>query len=190
MKGLYIIPLLCQTLLAQQKVAKVGILHSQTGTLSISEKTVIKVFSLFINLQTELMAIAEINARGGLLGHLLEAQIIDGESDNDVFAEGARILTSDPDIKVTFGCWTSGSRKAVKEIYEAAKQLLFYPVQYEGQECSKYIVYSGAAPNQQIEPAVRYLLDTYPGKPMFLVGSDYVFPRTANKIIKRYCVSF
>lgn len=175
MKLLYFIPLLAQTLMAQQKVAKVGILHSQTGTLSISEKTVI---------QTELMAIEEINARGGLLGHLLEAVVFDGQSDNDVFAEGARLLTADPDIKVTFGCWTSGSRKAVKEIFEEAKKFLFYPVQYEGQECSKFIIYSGAAPNQQIEPAVRYLLETYPGKPMFLVGSDYVFPRTANKIIK------
>eukprot|EP00932_Pfiesteria_piscicida_P002265 SRR837773.1220.p1 GENE.SRR837773.1220~~SRR837773.1220.p1 ORF type:complete len:2447 (+),score=839.26 SRR837773.1220:691-7341(+) len=156
---------------------KVGILHSLTGTMAISEQTVVN---------AELMAIGEINAAGGLLGKKIVPVIEDGESDWDVFAAKAQQFTdrASPDfVEVVFGCWTSASRKSVLPVFEANDHMLFYPVQYEGQECSKNVFYTGAAPNQQIEPAVDWLL-RHKGKEFFLVGSDYVFPRTANDIIK------
>ena len=154
---------------------KVGILHSLSGTMAISEKSVV---------DAEQLAIKEINAAGGVLGKQIEAVIEDGQSNWDVFPEKAKKLIKQDKVVAVFGCWTSASRKAVKPVFEANDHMLWYPVQYEGQECSKNIFYTGAAPNQQIEPSVDWLLEEYKGKPFFLVGSDYVFPRTANTIIK------
>jgi urea transport system substrate-binding protein len=159
---------------ASGETIKVGILHSLTGTMAISETTVV---------EAEKLAIKEINAMGGIGGKQIEAIIEDGASDWDVFKEKAEKLIDQDKVAVVFGCWTSASRKAVKDVFEAKDHILFYPLQYEGQECSKNIFYTGAAPNQQIEPAVDWLLENK-GKEFFLVGSDYVFPRTANTIIK------
>jgi urea transport system substrate-binding protein len=153
---------------------KVGILHSLSGTMAISETTVV---------DAEKLAIKEINAAGGVLGKQIEAVVEDGASDWPTFAEKAEKLIDQDKVVTIFGCWTSASRKAVKDVFESKNHMLWYPVQYEGQECSKNIFYTGAAPNQQIEPAVDWLLKEK-GKEFFLVGSDYVFPRTANTIIK------
>ncbi|MFP4102013.1 urea ABC transporter substrate-binding protein [Coleofasciculus sp.] len=153
---------------------KVGILHSLSGTMAISEKSVV---------DAEQLAIEEINAAGGVLGKQIEAIVEDGASDWPTFAEKARKLIDQDKVVSVFGCWTSASRKAVLPVFEEKKHILWYPVQYEGQECSNNIFYTGAAPNQQIEPAVDWLLENK-GKQFFLVGSDYVFPRTANTIIK------
>jgi urea transport system substrate-binding protein len=153
---------------------KVGLLHSLSGTMAISETTVV---------DAEKLAIKEINAAGGVLGKQIEAIEEDGASDWPTFAEKARKLIDQDQVVTIFGCWTSASRKAVLPVFEEKKHMLWYPVQYEGQECSKNIFYTGAAPNQQIEPAVDWLLENK-GKEFFLVGSDYVFPRTANTIIK------
>lgn len=153
---------------------KVGILHSLSGTMAISEKSVV---------DAEQLAIKEINAAGGVLGKQIEAIVEDGASDWPTFAEKARKLIDQDKVPVVFGCWTSASRKAVLPVFEEKKHMLWYPVQYEGQECSNNIFYTGAAPNQQIEPSVDWLLENK-GKEFFLVGSDYVFPRTANTIIK------
>ena len=153
---------------------KVGILHSLSGTMAISETTVV---------DAEELAIKEINAAGGVLGKQIEAVKEDGASDWDTFAEKAEKLIDQDQVAVVFGCWTSASRKKVLPVFEAKDHMLWYPVQYEGQECSKNIFYTGAAPNQQIEPAVDWLLANK-GTDFFLVGSDYVFPRTANNIIK------
>lgn len=153
---------------------KVGILHSLSGTMAISETTVV---------EAEQMAIAEINAAGGVLGKQIEAVVEDGASDWPTFAEKAEKLIDQDQVVTVFGCWTSASRKAVKDVFESRNHMLWYPVQYEGQECSRNIFYTGAAPNQQIEPAVDWLLENK-GQEFFLVGSDYVFPRTANTIIK------
>ncbi|MFS8794966.1 urea ABC transporter substrate-binding protein, partial [Synechococcus sp. R55.8] len=127
--------------------------------------------------------IKEINAAGGVLGKQIEPIIEDGASDWPTFAEKATKLIDVDKVATVFGCWTSASRKAVLPVFESKQHLLWYPVQYEGQECSKNIFYTGAAPNQQIEPSVEWLLKNK-GKEFFLVGSDYVFPRTANTIIK------
>ncbi len=153
---------------------KVGILHSLSGTMAISETTVV---------DAELLAIKEINAAGGVLGKKIEPIKEDGASDWPTFAEKAGKLIDQDKVATIFGCWTSASRKAVLPVFESKNHMLWYPVQYEGQECSKNIFYTGAAPNQQIEPAVDWLLKNK-GKGFFLVGSDYVFPRTANTIIK------
>ncbi len=153
---------------------KVGILHSLSGTMAISETTVV---------DAEELAIEEINAAGGVLGKQIVAVKEDGASDWPTFAEKAEKLIDQDNVAVVFGCWTSASRKAVLPVFEEKDHMLWYPVQYEGQECSKNIFYTGAAPNQQIEPAVTWLLKNK-GKKFFLVGSDYVFPRTANNIIK------
>jgi urea transport system substrate-binding protein len=153
---------------------KVGILHSLSGTMAISETTVV---------DAEQLAIKEINAAGGVLGKQIEAVIEDGESDWPTFAEKAGKLIDQDEVAVVFGCWTSASRKAVLDVFESKDHMLWYPVQYEGQECSKNIFYTGAAPNQQIEPAADWLLENK-GTQFFLVGSDYVFPRTANTVIK------
>ncbi|MDX1977904.1 MAG: urea ABC transporter substrate-binding protein [Pseudanabaenaceae cyanobacterium bins.68] len=153
---------------------KVGILHSLSGTMAISEKSLVDATQL---------AIEEINQAGGVLGKQIEAIVEDGNSDWPTFAEKAKKLIDQDKVVVVFGCWTSASRKAVLPVFESKDHLLFYPVQYEGQECSKNIFYTGAAPNQQIEPSVDWLLKNK-GKEFFLVGSDYVFPRTANTIIK------
>ncbi len=154
---------------------KVGILHSSSGTMAISEKSVI---------EAEQLAIAEINKAGGVLGKQIVAIVEDGASDPNTFNDKAKKLIDQDKVVTVFGCWTSSSRKAVLETFKTKKHMLWYPVQYEGQECSENVFYTGAAPNQQIEPSIDWLLKTYPGKPFFLVGSDYVFPRTANDIIK------
>jgi urea transport system substrate-binding protein len=159
---------------AQEETIKVGILHSLSGTMSISEVTV---------KDSTLMAIEEINAAGGVLGKKLEPVIEDGASDWPTFNEKARKLLQENQVAVVFGCWTSASRKAVKPVFEELNGLLFYPVQYEGLEQSPNIFYTGATTNQQIVPAVEYLLQEG-HKKFFLLGSDYVFPRTANTIIK------
>ena len=153
---------------------KVGILHSLTGTMAISEQSVV---------DAEQLAIKEINAAGGVLGQQIEAIVEDGASDWPTFAEKATKLIDEDQVVAVFGCWTSASRKAVLPVFESKQHMLWYPVQYEGQECSQNIFYTGAAPNQQIEPSVDWLLENK-GTDFFLVGSDYVFPRTANTIIK------
>jgi urea transport system substrate-binding protein len=153
---------------------KVGVLHSLSGTMSISEVSV---------RDATLLAIEEINAAGGVLGKKLEPVIEDGASDWPTFAEKARKLIQQDQVAVVFGCWTSASRKAVLPVFESLNSLLFYPVQYEGLEQSPNIFYTGAEPSQQIVPAVDYLLKEGKKK-IYLLGSDYVFPRTANKIIK------
>jgi len=153
---------------------KVGILHSLSGTMAISETTVV---------EAEQLAIKEINAAGGVLGMQIEAIVEDGASDWPTFAEKATKLIDQDQVATVFGCWTSASRKAVLPVFESKNHMLWYPLQYEGQECSRNIFYTGAAPNQQIEPAVDWLLENK-GTQFFLVGSDYVFPRTANTIIK------
>lgn len=154
---------------------KVGILHSLSGTMAISEKSVV---------DAEQLAIEEINNAGGVLGKRIEAVVEDGASDWPTFNEKAKKLIDQDKVATVFGCWTSASRKAVLPTFESKNHMLWYPVQYEGQECSKNIFYTGAAPNQQIEPSVDWLMEKYKGQPFFLVGSDYVFPRTANTIIK------
>jgi urea transport system substrate-binding protein len=159
---------------AQGETIRVGILHSLSGTMAISETSVV---------DAEKLAIKEINAAGGVLGKQIEPIIEDGASDWPTFAEKATKLIDVDKVATVFGCWTSASRKAVLPVFESKQHLLWYPVQYEGQECSKNIFYTGAAPNQQIEPSVEWLLKNK-GKEFFLVGSDYVFPRTANTIIK------
>ena len=157
---------------------KVGILHSRSGTMAISENTVA---------EAELMAIDEINKAGGVLVDGKHLKIVpveeDGASDWPTFAEKSKKLIDQDKVAVVFGGWTSASRKAMLPVFEAKDHFLFYPIQYEGQECSKNIFYSGAAPNQQAEPAVQWLLKNK-GKYFFLVGSDYVYPRTANTIMK------
>ena len=151
-----------------------GILHSLTGTMAISEVSV---------KDAELLAIKEINAHGGVLGKQLQPIIEDGASDCPTFADKARKLIETDKVPVVFGCWTSASRKAVLPIFENLHGLLIYPVQYEGLEESSNIFYTGATTNQQIIPAVDYLLK-HSKKRIYLVGSDYVFPRTANVIVK------
>ncbi len=152
---------------------KVGLLHSLTGSMAISEKAV---------RDAEVLAIEEINASGGVLGKQIVYVEEDGASEPSTFATKAEKLVDSEKVKTVFGCWTSSSRKAVKPVFEDYNSLLWYPVQYEGMEQSPNIVYTGAAPNQQIVPAIEYLIDKgY--KKFFLLGSDYVFPRTANMII-------
>lgn len=163
-----------QTKEAGADTIKVGVLHSLSGTMAISEVSV---------RDAELMAIEEINAAGGVLGKKIEPVVEDGASNPATFAEKAKKLLQKDKVATIFGCWTSASRKAVLPVVEDNKGLLWYPVQYEGMEASPNIFYTGAAPNQQIVPAVDWLLKNK-GKKFFLIGSDYVFPRTANKIIK------
>lgn len=159
---------------SSDKTIKVGILHSLSGTMAMSETSV---------RDAELLAIKEINASGGVLGKQIDTVVEDGASDTATFAEKAQKLLTKDKVATVFGCWTSASRKAVLPVFESNKGLLWYPVQYEGQESSPNIFYTGAAPNQQIVPAIEYLVKNR-GKKIFLVGSDYVFPRTANSIIK------
>ena len=157
----------------EEGTVKVGLLHSMTGSMAISEQAV---------LDAEKLAIKEINEAGGVLGRQIEYQEEDGASDPSTFATKAEKLVDQDGISTVFGCWTSSSRKAVKSIFEDYDALLFYPVQYEGMESSSNIVYTGAAPNQQIVPAIEYLIN-HGYERFFLLGSDYVFPRTANMII-------
>jgi len=164
---------------ADEETIKIGILHSLSGTMAISE-AVLK--------DTVLMLIADQNRKGGLLGRKLEPVIVDPASDWDMFAEKARELLAKDKVAVVFGCWTSASRKAVLPIFEQLNGLLFYPVQYEGEESSRNIFYTGAAPNQQAIPAVRYLMSKEGGevRRWVLLGTDYVYPRTTNRILSAY----
>jgi urea transport system substrate-binding protein len=161
---------------------KVGILHSLSGTMAISE-TVLK--------DVALMAIDEINAKGGVLGRKLEPVVVDPASNWPLFAEKAKQLISQDKVAVMFGCWTSVSRKSVLPVVEELNSLLFYPVQYEGEELSKNVFYTGAAPNQQAIPAVEYLMSKDGGgaKRFVLLGTDYVYPRTTNKILRAFLKS-
>src|SRR6186713_3464162 len=156
---------------------KVGILHSLSGTMAISETTL---------KDTVLMLIDEQNKKGGVLGRKLEAVVVDPASDWPLFAEKARQLLEKDKVAVVFGCWTSVSRKSVLPVFEKDNGLLFYPVQYEGEESSKNVIYTGAAPNQQAIPAVDYLMKEVGVKRWVLEGTDYVYPRTTNKILEAY----
>jgi urea transport system substrate-binding protein len=155
---------------------RVGVLHSLSGTMAISEKAVV---------DAVLMAVDEINREGGVLGRPLEAVVVDGRSDGEVFAREAERLIVEEKVDVVFGCWTSASRRSVRPILEEHDHLLFYPVQYEGLERSPNVVYTGETPNQQIVPALRWSLSNG-SRRFFLVGSDYVFPHAANAIIREY----
>lgn len=160
---------------AEGDTIKVGVLHSLSGTMSISEVSV---------KDATLLAIEEINAAGGIMGKMLEPVVEDGASDWPTFAEKARKLIQQDEVAVVFGCWTSASRKAVLPVFEELNGLLFYPVQYEGLETSPNIFYTGAEPTQQIIPGVDFLVNELGADSIYLLGSDYVFPRTANLIIK------
>jgi len=159
---------------------KVGVLHSLSGTMAISETTL---------KDTVLMMIEEQNKKGGLLGKKLEPVVVDPASNWPLFAEKTRELLSKDKVDVIFGCWTSVSRKSVLPVLEELNGLLFYPVQYEGEESSKNVFYTGAAPNQQAIPAVDYLMNELEVKRWVLAGTDYVYPRTTNKILEAYLKS-
>ncbi len=156
---------------------KVGVLHSLSGTMAISETTL---------KDTVLMMVDEQNAKGGLLGRPVEAVVVDPASDWPLFAERARELLESEEVDVVFGCWTSVSRKSVLPVFEENNGLLFYPVQYEGEESSKNVIYTGAAPNQQAIPAIDYLMNEVGIERWVLEGTDYVYPRTTNRILEAY----
>lgn len=160
-----------------QDTIKVGVLHSLSGTMAISETTL---------KDTMLMLVEQQNAKGGLLGKQLEAVVVDPASDWPLFAEKARELIEVNSVAAVFGAWTSVSRKSVLPVFEELDSLLFYPVQYEGEESSKNVFYTGAAPNQQAIPAVNYLKDDIGVERWVLAGTDYVYPRTTNKILEAY----
>jgi urea transport system substrate-binding protein len=162
---------------AEQAPIKVGILHSLSGTMAISESTL---------KDNMLMLIAEQNAKGGVLGRKLEPVVVDPASNWPLFAEKARELLAKEKVDAIFGCWTSVSRKSVLPVVEELNGLLFYPVQFEGEEASRNIFYTGAAPNQQAIPAVDYLMNDLGIKRWVLAGTDYVYPRTTNKILEAY----
>ncbi|MBU0925832.1 urea ABC transporter substrate-binding protein [bacterium] len=159
---------------------KVGVLHSLSGTMAISETTL---------KDTVLMLIEEQNKKGGILGKKLEPVVVDPASNWPLFAEKMRGLLTQDKVDVTFGCWTSVSRKSVLPVVEELNGLLFYPVQYEGEESSKNVFYTGASPNQQAIPAVDYLMKDMGVKRWVLAGTDYVYPRTTNKILESYLIS-
>jgi len=167
------------TPVSAQDTIKVGVLHSLSGTMAISETTL---------KDTVLMLIEEQNKKGGILGKKLEAVVVDPASNWPLFAEKARDLLEVQKVAAVFGCWTSVSRKSVLPVFEELNGLLFYPVQYEGEESSKNVFYTGAAPNQQAIPAVDYLMSEEGGavKRWVLAGTDYVYPRTTNKILENY----
>jgi len=161
---------------------KVGVLHSLSGTMAISESTL---------KDTVLMMVDDINKKGGLLGKKVEAVVVDPASNWPLFAEKARELLTVSKVDVVFGCWTSVSRKSVLPVFEELNGMLFYPVQYEGEESSRNVFYTGAAPNQQAIPAVEYLMSKDGGdvKRWVLAGTDYVYPRTTNKILEAFLKS-
>ncbi len=163
-----------------QDTIKVGILHSLSGTMAISETTLKDVM---------LMLIDEQNKKGGVLGKKLEPVVVDPASNWPLFAEKARELITKDKVAAVFGCWTSVSRKSVLPVFEELNGLLFYPVQYEGEESSRNVFYTGAAPNQQAIPAVDYLMEKESVKRWVLAGTDYVYPRTTNKILEAYLKS-
>ena len=167
---------------AQGATIKVGVLHSLSGTMAISE-TALK--------DTALMTFDEINAAGGVLGKKLEAVVVDPASNWPLFAEKARQLIAQDKVAAVFGCWTSVSRKSVLPVFKELNSLLFYPVQYEGEELEKNVFYTGAAPNQQAIPATEYLMSKAGGgaKRFVLLGTDYVYPRTTNKILRAFLKS-
>jgi urea transport system substrate-binding protein len=162
---------------AQEETIKVGVLHSLSGTMAISETTL---------KDAMLMLIDEQNKKGGLLGKQLEAVVVDPASDWPLFAEKARELIEVNDVAAVFGCWTSVSRKSVLPVFEELNSLLFYPVQYEGEESQRNVFYTGAAPNQQAIPAVDYLMNEEGVERWVLAGTDYVYPQTTNKILEAY----
>ncbi|WP_394706296.1 urea ABC transporter substrate-binding protein [Breoghania sp.] len=168
---------LTTTAMAQEDTIKVGILHSLSGTMAISETTLKDVM---------LMLIEEQNKKGGVLGKKLEAVVVDPASDWPLFAEKARELISVNEVSAVFGCWTSVSRKSVLPVFEELNSVLFYPVQYEGEESQRNVFYTGAAPNQQAIPAVDYLMNEEGVERWVLAGTDYVYPRTTNKILEAY----
>ncbi|MHA6326355.1 urea ABC transporter substrate-binding protein [Roseivivax sp. CAU 1753] len=171
---------LASAALSAEDTIKVGILHSLSGTMAISETTL---------KDTMLMLIDQQNAKGGLLGKELEAVVVDPASDWPLFAEKARELLTVHDVDVIFGNWTSVSRKSVLPVIEELNGLLFYPVQYEGEESSKNVFYTGAAPNQQAIPATDYFLEELGVEKFALLGTDYVYPRTTNNILESYLKS-
>ena len=165
---------------AAQEPIKIGVLHSLSGTMAISETTLKDVM---------LMLIEEQNKKGGVLGRPLEAVVVDPASDWPLFAEKARELVQVAGADVVFGCWTSVSRKSVLPVFEELNSILFYPVQYEGEESQRNVFYTGAAPNQQAIPAVDYLMNEEGVERWVLAGTDYVYPRTTNKILEAYLQS-
>src|SRR5258705_6672005 len=165
---------------AADDTIKVGVLHSLSGTMAISETTL---------KDTILFLIDEQNKKGGVLGKKLEAVVVDPASNWPLFAEKARELITKDKVAVVFGCWTSVSRKSVLPVFKELNNILFYPVQYEGEESSKNVIYTGAAPNQQAIPAVDYLMKEVGVKRWVLEGTDYVYPRTTNKILEAYLKS-
>ena len=171
--------LLSTAAMAQDDTIKVGVLHSLSGTMAISETTLKDVM---------LMLIDEQNKKGGINGKMLEAVVVDPASDWPLFAEKARELIEANGVDVVFGCWTSVSRKSVLPVFEELNSILFYPVQYEGEESQKNVFYTGAAPNQQAIPAVDYLMAEEGVERWVLAGTDYVYPRTTNKILEAYLI--
>jgi len=171
--------LLSTAAIAQEDTIKVGVLHSLSGTMAISETTLKDVM---------LMLIDEQNKKGGINGKMLEAVVVDPASDWPLFAEKARELIEANGVDVVFGCWTSVSRKSVLPVFEELNSILFYPVQYEGEESQKNVFYTGAAPNQQAIPAVDYLMAEEGVERWVLAGTDYVYPRTTNKILEAYLI--
>jgi urea transport system substrate-binding protein len=165
---------------AQEDTIKVGVLHSLSGTMAISETTL---------KDTVLFLIDEQNKKGGVLGKKLEAVVVDPASDWPLFAEKARELIEKEKVSVVFGCWTSSSRKSVLPVFKELNSILFYPVQYEGEESERNVFYTGAAPNQQAIPAVDYLMEEEAVERWVLAGTDYVYPRTTNKILEAYLQS-
>ena len=177
-KGLSIAAIVGMTMAASAAdTIKVGVLHSLSGTMAISETTL---------KDTVLMMIEDQNKKGGVLGKKLEPVVVDPASNWPLFAEKMRGLITKDKVDVTFGCWTSVSRKSVLPVVEELNGILFYPVQYEGEESSKNVFYTGASPNQQAIPAVDYLMNEIGVKRWVLAGTDYVYPRTTNKILKAY----
>ena len=161
----------------EEEPIRIGVLHSLSGTMAISETTLRDVV---------LMMVDDLNANGGLLGREVEAVVVDPASDWPLFAERARELIEVEEVDVVFGCWTSVSRKSVLPVFEELNGLLFYPVQYEGEESSRNVFYTGAAPNQQAIPAVEYLMEEYGAERWVLLGTDYVYPRTTNRILRAF----
>ena len=162
---------------AEHHEVKIGVLHSLSGTMAISETSLKDVV---------LMAVEEINADGGVMGKQIKPVVVDPASDWDLFAEKAKELIIKEKVAVVFGCWTSVSRKSVLDVFEKQNALLFYPVQYEGEEQSLNVFYTAATPNQQLVPAAEYMMEEIGSKKFYLLGTDYVFPRTANKVLKAF----
>ena len=168
------------SVLKAEDTVSVGVLHSLSGTMAISETSLRDVV---------LMAVEEINESGGVLGKKIVPEVVDPASDWPLFADKAKELIVDKKVAVTFGCWTSVSRKSCLPVFEEYNALLFYPVQYEGEEQSLNVFYTGASPNQQLVPAAQYAIDELGSKKFYLLGTDYVFPRTANKVLKAFLKS-